>query len=412
MPRERNGDMTEIMPCPRERGTNLHSLLLMGATLLYTASVLMPSSLIAGFCGQLGAGGSLMGVAAGIFNGIGILMHPIAGWYIDRLDRKRLAVGGLSALAAGMFLLSAAPSVWVVILARLVSGMGYAFCSIAYATLMASTVPVGQIEAAMGRYAVAQAVGMAVGPNIGLSIQQAFGYRASFLCAAAAACLGVLLTLLSKPTETKGSTSEASLSSGQILRRLLPLACMVILFVVPYSCVTAFLRTVLEGTGVPADGYFMAYAVCMLLARISVRMLLSRWPFLRFWKLGLLGMIAAITLLSLPSQPRTLAAAAGMALSYGMMMVVFQTAAFSAVPQSCRGKAGSVYYMGLDAGSALSPMIAGALLNAVGAERLFSFLYVCPVLAVLLLLVKRPYFTAFSHSGEGRIPGAKSLRKL
>jgi DHA2 family metal-tetracycline-proton antiporter-like MFS transporter len=106
---------------------------------------------------------------------------PLYGRVSDLFGVRRVFSVGLLGFAAGGLLCAFAPSLAVLILGRLVQGIGGA--SVAALALVAVTkvLPPGERGGAMGLVASSVGVGAAVGPVVGGAVGQLAGWRALFL---------------------------------------------------------------------------------------------------------------------------------------------------------------------------------------------------------------------------------------
>lgn len=146
--------------------------------------------------------------------------------------------------------------------------------------------------------------------------------------------------------------------------RVVPLALVFMLFALPYFANQSFLVTYVQARGlrVEASLFFPLYAVALLVMRLTLRDLFDRWPFRRFLALcsvSLLGMLACLTFLA--NDWTLLLAGILTAGSYGLMSSVTQSQAVLIAGRERSGMANSTYYIGIDLGMSLGPLIAGFL---------------------------------------------------
>lgn len=77
-----------------------------------------------------------------------------------------------------------APVPAVVGVCRVVNGIGYLLCSACMSTWIAEILPQDRVGAAMGIFGMMNALGVAIGPLLGIMLYQALGHRAAMAAAA------------------------------------------------------------------------------------------------------------------------------------------------------------------------------------------------------------------------------------
>ena len=103
-----------------------------------------------------------------------------AGRLGDLIGRRRLLLAGIALFTAASALCSAAPTLWLLIGARVVQGLGAAAMMALSMALVAETVPKAKTGRAMGLLGTMSAIGTAIGPWLGGLLIAGFGWRAIF----------------------------------------------------------------------------------------------------------------------------------------------------------------------------------------------------------------------------------------
>ena len=94
------------------------------------------------------------------------------------------------------------------------------------------------------------------------------------------------------------------------------------------------------------------------------------------------------------STPVMLLAAAFMAGGYGIMCSVCQSTAILLAGSGKRGLANSTYYIGLDLGMALGPILGGVLYGAVAIDLFYPILAVTVPVGIVVYLLSRKIIKA------------------
>ena len=351
-------------------------ILVLAASFFYMSSPMLVTPLITGFTESIGASAAVMGFVGGLMNLCSLFCRPLAGNLADRISKYKLTFIGavLMTIASAGYIL--APNEMTVVFSRIINGAGFACCSVCLSTWMSNMLPKEKIGSGMGFYGTMNALGMAVAPAIGVSVYQRFGYRTAF-CIALLFSLAILLVI------------RFVLELIDI--KVLPIALIIMLFAIPYCATQSFLVTYVEvqGLDIAVSMFFPSYAVVLIVLRLSLRNFFDKLPFQVFLLISCISELLAIVLLAvMRSNAAMFLASAFLAGGYGIMSSVCQSAAMLLAGREKRGLANSTYYIGLDLGMTLGPMIGGALYGGLDI-RLFY-----PALLVTMPLAGVVYLTA------------------
>lgn len=363
--------------------------LVMLATFCFMSSNMLANPIVAGYAESLGASGMLMGVVAGSMSFTSLFCRPIAGNLSDRTSKRTLVTAGTVLYFTAGLLYYFANSPIMLIMARVINGVGFACCSVCLATWMSLLLPIRHMGAGMGLYGTMNALAMAVGPALGIRAQKYIGYRLTFLSSLILAAIMLIATLMVKnggqpvrkkqPSTTEnpslavdidgsidgsaGATKKHHLSIRSILEpRVVPLSLTFMMFAIAYFANQSFIMNYVEARHLPvsADLFFMFYAVTLLVLRMVLRDLFDSKGF-RSWltlcSLGMLAMLACMTFLF--NDWMLLLAAFFTAVGYGLMSSVTQAQAVVIAGRERSGIANSTYYAGIDLGMSVGPFVGG-----------------------------------------------------
>lgn len=366
---------------------------LLAATFCYLASTMLANPLVAGFAGTLGATAAMMGVLTALMNACSLVVRPVAGNLSDRLPKRRLALAGAALMLVTALGQALAPSTALLAVMRLANGAGYSLCSVCMSTWFAETLPPARLGQGMGIFGLMNALGMAVGPALGIAVSDALGYRPALGLSAAFAALslaGVLLVRDGGATRGgRGAQGEKDVRPRLRLldRRAVPAAVVVALFTIPYMATQSFLVSYAEARGldVPTGAFFTVYAVALMALRVLLGRAFDRVGFVPFVVASGASSVASLVLLATMTDAAGLLLAAPlMAGGYGVMCSVCQSTAVRAVGAGRVGLANSTYYMGFDVGMTLGPVIGGALFGSVDLAWFFPALTLTAPAAVVV----------------------------
>ena len=365
-------------------------ILILIASFFYFSSPMLVTPLITGFTESLGAGGALMGIVGGLMNICSLFCRPFVGNLADKISKYKVSFIGAALMTVASIGYIAAFDPVVVVLSRIVNGVGYACCSVCMSTWMSNLLPEDKIGSGMGIYGTMNALGMAVAPAIGVSLYQKLGYRPAFV---AAALFSAAIAVIIQFVQNKGEPSAASAGVHKKLElidvKVIPIAVIIMLFSIPYCATQSFLVTYIDARNLPVTVslFFPLYAAILLLLRLTMRNLFDKKPFSFFIVLSSVSAFLSISVLAVMRHNFSMFfAAVFMAGGYGIMCSVCQSTAILLAGKEKRGLANSTYYIGLDLGMALGPIIGGLLYEHLDI-RLFY-----PVLALTVPLALTAYW--------------------
>lgn len=379
-------------------------ILVLAASFFYMASPMLVTPLITGFSGSIGASAALMGLVGGMMNLVSLFCRPLAGNLADRISKYKLSFIGAVFMTLACVGYIFAPNEAVVVIARIINGFGFACCSVCMATWMSDMLPKDKIGSGMGFYGTMNALAMAVAPAIGVSAYQTLGYRASFVIALvfSVAIIAVIQFIGDKgePEKEPVSTDEEQKRIELIDVKVIPIALIIMLFAIPYCATQSFLVTYTETRGLHifVSLFFPAYAVVLIVLRLSLRNLFDKLPFQVFLLAGIVSELMAILLLTLMNNNVIMIlASCFLAGGYGVMSSVCQSTAILLAGKGKRGLANSTYYIGLDLGMTLGPFIGGILYGGLDIKWFY------PVLMMTMPLAGAVYcFNRKKLKGERR----------
>lgn len=375
---------------------NRDVLLIMFAAFFYMCCNMSTAPIVAGYAEFMGASGVLMGIISALTTSIAVVCRPITGNLSDRTPKIRLVLAGSSMMLTACLGYVFVPDLWMLILLRCIHGAGYACCSIGMSTWLTMLLPPEKIGSGIGVYGTINALAMAISPSIGIRVKGLWGYRGSFWAAGAFALITIMLAVMTKdhglPVCTDKKLQRAS--RKLIYPAVLPIAISLGLISIPYTANKSFLVSYVDNTGstVQPDLFFTVYAIALVVSRIALKKQYDKVSYSTFLLLCSFSMLGALASLHfMDGYFLLLIAAVFMAGSYGIMYSVSQSATATAAPADQRGIAMGTYYLGLDFGSALGPIIGGFLYGNVDLHFFYPFLSVFAVGCLGMYVFCRKY---------------------
>lgn len=122
----------------------------------------------------------------------------------DLVGRRRLMLGGILLFTVASILCSMAPTLWLLIAARAVQGLGAAIMMVLTMAMVGDAVPKAKTGSAMGLLGTMSATGTALGPTLGGVLIAGFGWPALFLINVPLGMLTYFVAYRYLPLDTKG----------------------------------------------------------------------------------------------------------------------------------------------------------------------------------------------------------------
>lgn len=319
--------------------------------------------------GPLGAGDASVGLAVGAFSVSALLLRPWAGRLADRRGRALLMIAGAAIVAVSVGGYAFAGSVPILVALRLLTGVGEALFWVGAVTAIGDLAPPERRGEAMSWASLSLYVGLALGPPVGEFTVNRFGYLTTWLVAAGAAIVALLLAL------RIGETREHVLAGGGPKTRLrlvhpaaLVPAALLLTVVWGMAGLLAFVPLYARDLGLPDSGLLLfGFAGIIVLIRSVGARLPDRLGPARATTMAMSGVTLGLTLIGLWRTPLGLIAgtavlAVGVALATPSIMAL----AWEAAPAAERGAATSTVAMALDVGLGFGPATLGLVAAQTG----------------------------------------------
>jgi MFS family permease len=142
--------------------------------------------------GDLGLSNAELGVLFSAFFWSYALLQPLAGWLAQRFDVRHVLGTGLILWATATTLAGFATSFYLLLLARVLLGVGESVSYPCNSKFIAQEVPLGARGRANGLVAVGQALGPTCGTLLGGVIMARFGWRPAFIVFGLASALWLI----------------------------------------------------------------------------------------------------------------------------------------------------------------------------------------------------------------------------
>ena len=297
----------------------------------------------------------------------------VAGRLGDRRGLKLMLVAGLAVFAVASLLCALAPTLWLLIGARALQGIGAAFLMTLSMALMRQTASEARVGRAMGLLGTVSALGTALGPSLGGLLIPMAGWRGVFWVQVPLAGLALMLAIAMLPADPAREKAPPAKPWAGMNRSLLP-NLLVNLLVAAVMMTTLVVGPFFLGIGLgltaAQTGFAMAVGpVISIVSGVPSGRLVDAWGAGRVLAIGLTLLATGAFLLALLSNGIGVAgyvlAIIVLTPGYQLFQAANNTAALAAVARDQRGTASGLLGLSRNIG-----LIAGA--SAMGAVFAFG----------------------------------------
>lgn len=370
---------------------------------------------------------SLAAFCASIFI-LGTLFARVAApQLMKRIGRKALLFAGAVAdcLLTGLYLLDAPLGILMAI--RFLHGFSYGICSTTTATIVTGLIPRSRKGEGIGYYMLSVTLGAAIGPFAGILLSRYIGYQTLFF--ASAAVIVVALPCIAALKQASRAVSAAQAEEAEdagllpgsdegareamaserrqpeargrirldavIERSAVPIALVCFLVFFGYSSLLTFLTPFAETVGLTraASVFFIVYAASVFATRpFTGRAFDRKGPLLVMapaffsFAAGMLMLAFAFDSLMILGSALLCGYGVGTIQSCGLAMAV------KAAPDERLSVANATFYMHLDMGVGIGPLILGAFVPLIGYAWLYVAMAVVGMAAFVAFLFVRRFY--------------------
>ncbi|MBP2652538.1 MAG: pbuE 1 [Firmicutes bacterium] len=324
------------------------------------------STLPAFVLNSLGDSQQAAGMAVSAFMISALLIRPLAGQWVDKLERKKLLLLSLGFFFLVSFGYLGATTISIILVIRFLQGIAFGIANTVTATLAAEFIPEERKGEGIGYFATCMSLAVALGPFLGLTIIAHYSFDVLFIIIVGLSFLALVAAALIKIPEVRIHDAVNHKTSWSLKQYFEPsavpggIASLCILF--SFSGIATFVSLYAADLGMSeyARYFFILYAVMVVLARpVAGRMLDKFGPDIVVYPAIILFTVALVILSRLMSPSSFLVVGGLIGVGFGSLFSSFQTIAVSSAPSNRKGLATSTFLLLTDLGMGLGPFILG-----------------------------------------------------
>ena len=329
----------------------------------------------------------------GLIGAVGALATAItpslAGHMADKTNRMWVFSLSLIVSVCATFFLIFCHSVFDIAALRLVGGAGLGIFWPMGEALASDLAPANRRVREMGRYSVAMAMGLLIGPSVGGLVVQFSGYANLFIISSVVIGISLLQSVAwVLPMYPKQNTTRSENFDGnvRIIREIFPTYLMLICYGVIWGLISSIFPGYANSLGISAllIGYlFSAFGITRIFSLAT-----AHW-YLKFGEKRMLVVAASmifVGILILAGFPYFITFLIGMMLigvSVGVVFPITSSLISHQFPDEKRGAAMGSYETAVNTGETIGPYVAGVLASIVS---ITSSLMLMSVFAALMIV--------------------------
>lgn len=352
---------------------------------------------------EFGAGDAVAGLASSIFVLGAVVVRVGAGVAVDRLGRRRVLLASLVVFAVASLAYFPADGLAALLVARVIHGVAFGMAHTAAGAVVQSLIPATRRAEGTGYLGATTTLATALGPFLAVILRDQQGYDSLFVASSAAAFLALGGALWLQAPQAGPAPQPAGRRAAPIEARALPIASFVLLGAVAYSGVIAFLNPYALSLDLTAAAaaFFLVYAAVVLVLRPVIGRLQDRRGDDVVMYPSIAAFAAGLALLAAARGSLTLLLAAGLlGLGWGTILSAGQAVAVTKAPITRVGTVVATYFLMLDLGMGLGPILLGLLVEELGYRWMYLALAGLTLLSTVVYRAVHGGARARGRSGE------------
>ncbi|MCD8879142.1 MFS transporter [Staphylococcus kloosii] len=337
---------------------------------------------------------SIAGLVSGIYIIGTVGGRLLTGNIINKVGSKKVLIIGLIAFVLTTLLYFVSLNIGILLLSRFVNGFAVGIAANAVGTIVAQITPNSRKSEGIGYFSMSLSIATAIGPFLGLVLNQNFSYQVIFALCFILALVSLIIAFVSsikneKFEETSSNSKSKWSISNFIDIKTLPIGILILLYALGYSSLISFLSFFAEERNIVsyASMFFIVYSVVVLLTRpITGKLMDQKGANIIVYPCIILYFIGMILLGFSTLGFMLLIAAIIIGLGYGNLFSAHQTIAVKVAEPQNVGLATSTFFIFFDLGLGFGPYFLGLIVPHLG----YAGLYI--TLGIIMLLLIIPYY--------------------
>lgn len=361
---------------------------------------------------EFGAGKHTIGVVLSGYTVTALFARLFSGYIVDTFNRRTVLLLSYGLFACFFLGYLIGGSMILFAIVRTMHGAPFGTTTVANSTVAIDVLPSVRRAEGIGYYGLANNLGTAISPTIGLFLYEAVGnFQIIFLLSFFMAALGVFINYtVSFPEKTKTGTgtltgTELATKTGAGLMRLdrfflvksWSVGLMLAALAFPYGVISTYIAIYAKeqlGLTKGAGAYFLVLSVCLMLSRLTGGKSLRQGKVIHNAAIGMsISVFGYLCFASFHNFFGVFANAVLLGFGNGHMMPAVQNMFVNIAPHNRRGTANASFLTSWDLGVGLGVLIGGIAVEMYNYYAAFWIAFVMNAIGVLFFFayVKKHY---------------------
>lgn len=341
---------------------------------------------------QFSASQSQAGLASSIFVIGALLARILVGKYIEVIGRRKLLFTSL-----GLFLITSisyflAYNLNLLLVVRFIHGAVYGVATTVMATAIMDIIPSERRGEGTNYYSLSITLASAIGPFLGIFLTKHANYDAIFVACTVFSIISIIVMLFTKIPEAKLTKEQTKAMKGFKLqhcfeKKAIPISAVAFIMGIAYSGILTYINSYAIKINLTdaASFFFLVYSIACLISRPFTGKLVDRKGDNIVMYPSLILFIVGLVLISQASQGFILLLAGALVgLGYGTVFTCTQAIAVKVSPKHRVGLATSTFFISMDAGIGIGPLLIGIIIPSAGFRGMYMTLSVFVFLSIFL----------------------------
>lgn len=335
------------------------------------------------------------GLAMTLFMASSIAIRPFSGLIIEKLGRKKTLYLSETLFCLFSFAYIFADNLHFLLAIRFLHGIWFSILSTVTVPIANDFIPAARKGEGMGYFVMSINLGIVLGPLLGLTLLQPFGYINVTTLLAFIICVGFAFCFLipiAKDAPVQISVEKRKLSINDFIeKKALPVSIMAMMISFSYASIMSFISTFAESKNLLsyASLFFVVFAISMMSLRPFTGKIYDRkGPSYVIYPAIFLFAVGLAILSQIDSVTGLIWSAVFIGMGFGSAQPCLQTISIQRSPKNRIGHATSTFFTFYDLGIAIGSIALGYIIASQGYT--FSYL-LCAVTTVLSLIFYKFY---------------------
>lgn len=389
----------------KENLWNRHYIMVLTINILNAFSFYMISNILSSYLVDIGISIALAGFVVGLFSLTSLCFRPFSGLMSDRLNNVSLLKWSNVFLGIGLFGFTVVTELPLIILFRIINGIGFAIGGTVQISLASKYIPNGRMGEGIGYLGLGMVVGSAVAPGIGLAVSDYVGMKGTFLLAAALTVVAFWILCIFRsddlPEKKLEKKAKEKIRLNDIIApKALPFTVMAGSYSLINGIIASYLVLYTQELGITRISiYFTVCAAALFLMRPvsgklmdkkGIRITVIPGMILTASSMFMLGRVETLPLILLTGVIRSM--------GQGAAQPSLQAGCIQKVGLKRSGVATSTYYLGGDICQGLGPMAGGLIVGYIAGITGYRVVFDLCGITMLCALV---YFIFYTGKWNG-----------